>query len=192
MGGLEIWLIAVSLAMDCLAISITTGIILQKIRWKIMLRMALAFGIFQAAMTFIGWAGASFFNKMIENVDHWIAFGLLCFIGIQMIRESFKKEEEKTFDPTKWSVTLMMAVATSIDAVAVGISFSLVGFSCNNGNIISASLIIGLVAFIISWIGLFGGFWGGKEFAKNIRAELWGGLILIGIGVKILVEHLCS
>lgn len=190
MGGFEIWLIAISLAMDCFAVSIASGVILKKIRWNIMWRMAIAFGFFQMIMPIIGWIGASFFKGLIENVDHWIAFILLAFIGVRMIIDSFKKEEERTFDPTKWSVTFYLAVATSIDAIAIGISFGFLGFSSGGGNIISASLIIGLVAFIISWIGLFVGFLGGKSSICRLKPELWGGLILIIIGTKILIEHL--
>jgi putative Mn2+ efflux pump MntP len=189
MGGLEIWLIAISLAMDCFAVSIATGVFLKRICWNVMIRTALAFGVFQMAMTLIGWAGASYFSKAIEDIDHWIAFGLLLFLGIRMILESFKKKEDRTLDPTKWNITIIEAIATSIDAVAVGISFAFLGFGGSGKSILGASIIIGLVAFVMSWVGLFGGLMCGKSFAEKIRAELWGGLILIGIGIKILIEH---
>ena len=115
MSILEIWLLAVSLAIDCFTVSITSGIILHRIRWGIFLKMAFLFGLFQAAMPFLGWLGASRFNHLIETYDHWIAFALLAFLGIRMIREHFKDEEERSFDPTRMKVILTLAVATSID-----------------------------------------------------------------------------
>lgn len=190
MRGIEVWLIAISLAMDCFAVSIASGIILKRIYWKVILRTAFAFGFFQMMMTLIGWFFAYSFNHLIEGIDHWIAFGLLATIGIRMIIESFKKKEERSFNPVKWKVTILMAVATSIDAVAVGISYSLVESKTAGQNILSASIIIGFVAFIISLIGFVGSICFGKSFAKKLCAEMWGGIILIGIGTKILIEHL--
>lgn len=190
MGGLDIWLIAISLAMDCLAVSIASGVVMCQRRWNIMWRMALAFGLFQMMMTLIGFFGASFLKGFIEAIDHWIAFGILTIIGIEMIIDAFKKEKEKSLDPSKWSMTLTMAIGTSIDALAVGISFAFLGFNSGDGNIISASFIIGFVAFAVSWIGLFAGIYSGKGIISKIKPELWGGLILIIIGIKILIEHL--
>lgn len=188
MSFAEIWLLAVSLAIDCFTVSVTSGIILHRIRWGIFLKMAFFFGLFQAAMPLIGWVGASSFNHLIEAYDHWIAFGLLAFLGIRMIRSHFREDEENCcFDPTRLSVILTLAIATSIDALAVGISFAFTGF--NTLASLSYPLwAIGIASFVISIAGSIIGVFFGKRF--NLRMELFGGLVLIGIGLKILIEHL--
>ena len=120
MTGLEIWLLAIGLAMDCLAVSIASGIILRRIQWRPMLIMAFFFGLFQAIMPLLGWLGASTFSHLIESVDHWIAFAILAFLGGRMIKESFKEEDCcQRFNPASLKVVITMAVATSIDALAV-------------------------------------------------------------------------
>ena len=189
MSILEIWLLAVSLAIDCFTVSITSGIILHRIRWGIFLKMAFLFGLFQAAMPFLGWLGASRFNHLIETYDHWIAFALLAFLGIRMIREHFKDEEERSFDPTRMKVILTLAVATSIDALAVGISFAFTGFRTLS-SLLYPLTAIGIDSFVISLAGSLIGVFFGKRF--NLRVEIFGGLVLIGIGVKILFEHLLA
>ena len=189
MSILEIWLLAVSLAIDCFTVSITSGIILHRIRWGIFLKMAFLFGLFQAAMPFLGWLGASRFNHLIETYDHWIAFALLAFLGIRMIREHFKDEEERSFDPTRMKVILTLAVATSIDAQAVGISFAFTGFRTLS-SLLYPLTAIGIASFVISLAGSLIGVFFGKRF--NLRVEIFGGLVLIGIGVKILFEHLLA
>ena len=189
MSILEIWLLAVSLAIDCFTVSITSGIILHRIRWGIFLKMAFLFGLFQAAMPFRGWVGASRFNHLIETYDHWIAFALLAFLGIRMIREHFKDEEERSFDPTRMKVILTLAVATSIDALAVGISFAFTGFRTLS-SLLYPLTAIGIASFVISLAGSLIGVFFGKRF--NLRVEIFGGLVLIGIGVKILFEHLLA
>mgnify|MGYP002577685529 FL=1 len=189
MSILEIWLLAVSLAIDCFTVSITSGIILHRIRWGIFLKMAFLFGLFQAAMPFFGWLGASRFNHLIETYDHWIAFALLAFLGIRMIREHFKDEEERSFDPTRMKVILTLAVATSIDALAVGISFAFTGFRTLS-SLLYPLTAIGIASFVISLAGSLIGVFFGKRF--NLRVEIFGGLVLIGIGVKILFEHLLA
>lgn len=189
MSILEIWLLAVSLAIDCFTVSITSGIILHRIRWGIFLKMAFLFGLFQAAMPFLGWLGASRFNHLIETYDHWIAFALLAFLGIRMIREHFKGEEERSFDPTRMKVILTLAVATSIDALAVGISFAFTGFRTLS-SLLYPLTAIGIASFVISLAGSLIGVFFGKRF--NLRVEIFGGLVLIGIGVKILFEHLLA
>lgn len=189
MSILEIWLLAVSLAIDCFTVSITSGIILHRIRWGIFLKMAFLFGLFQAAMPFLGWLGASRFNHLIETYDHWIAFTLLAFLGIRMIREHFKDEEERSFDPTRMKVILTLAVATSIDALAVGISFAFTGFRTLS-SLLYPLTAIGIASFVISLAGSLIGVFFGKRF--NLRVEIFGGLVLIGIGVKILFEHLLA
>lgn len=189
MSILEIWLLAVSLTIDCFTVSITSGIILHRIRWGIFLKMAFLFGLFQAAMPFLGWLGASRFNHLIETYDHWIAFALLAFLGIRMIREHFKDEEERSFDPTRMKVILTLAVATSIDALAVGISFAFTGFRTLS-SLLYPLTAIGIASFVISLAGSLIGVFFGKRF--NLRVEIFGGLVLIGIGVKILFEHLLA
>lgn len=190
MTTIEIWLLAVGLAMDCFAISIASGIMLKRTLWRPMLMMAFFFGLFQAGMPLIGWACASTFSHLIEDVDHWIAFGILAFLGVRMVRESFKEEEcRQDFDPTRLKVVLMLAVATSIDALAVGVSFAFLGMK-SVAAILPSVGIIGFVSFALSLAGLLFGIRFGCGIARRLKAELWGGIILILIGLKILIEHL--
>lgn len=190
MTGIEIWLIAVSLAMDCFAVSISSGIFLKRIQWRHMLTMAFFFGLFQAMMPLLGWIGISTFSHILESIDHWIAFVILAFLGVRMILESFKDEENRhNFDPTKLKVILTLAVATSIDALAIGISFSCLGLR-QWSQIIPPVSIIGFVSFAFSIIGLLFGIRCGCGLAKKLHAELLGGIILTAIGCKILIEHL--
>ena len=190
MTGLEIWLLAIGLAMDCLAVSIASGIILKRIQWRPMLVMAFFFGLFQAIMPLLGWLGASTFSHLIESVDHWIAFAILAFLGGRMIKESFKEEDCcQRFNPASLKVVITMAIATSIDALAIGVSFAFLGIkSCSS--ILYPVGIIGFVSFLMSLIGLIFGIRFGCGIARKLRAELWGAIILILIGTKILIEHL--
>ena len=190
MTGLEIWLLAIGLAMDCLAVSIASGIILKRIQWRPMLVMAFFFGLFQAIMPLLGWLGASTFSHLIESVDHWIAFAILAFLGGRMIKESFKEEDCcQRFNPASLKVVITMAIATSVDALAIGVSFAFLGIkSCSS--ILYPVGIIGFVSFLMSLIGLIFGIRFGCGIARKLRAELWGGIILILIGTKILIEHL--
>lgn len=190
MTGLEIWLLAIGLAMDCLAVSIASGIILKRIQWRPMLVMAFFFGLFQAIMPLLGWLGASTFSHLIESVDHWIAFAILAFLGGRMIKESFKEEDCcQRFNPASLKVVITMAIATSIDALAIGVSFAFLGIkSCSS--ILYPVGIIGFVSFLMSLIGLIFGIRFGCGIAQKLRAELWGGIILILIGTQILIEHL--
>ena len=181
MTGLEIWLLAIGLAMDCFAVSIASGIILKRVQLRPMLIMALAFGFFQALMPLLGWIGASFFSHLIESIDHWIAFAILAFLGGRMIMESFKDEDcRHEFDPTKLKVVAALAVATSIAFLGV----------CNFASILPPIGIIGFVSFALSLAGLMFGIRCGCGIARKLRSELWGGIILIVIGTKILIEHL--
>lgn len=190
MTTIEIWLLAVGLAMDCFAISIASGIMLKRTLWRPMLMMAFFFGLFQAGMPLIGWACASTLSHLIEDVDHWIAFGILAFLGVRMVRESFKEEEcRQDFDPTRLKVVLMLAVATSIDALAVGVSFAFLGMK-SVAAILPPVGIIGFVSFALSLVGLMFGIRFGCGIARRLKAERWGGVILVLIGLKILIEHL--
>lgn len=189
MNQLDIWFLALALAMDCFAVSIASGIIVKKHLGKMVIRMAFLFGLFQAAMPLIGWLGVSTFTSYLENIDHWIAFGLLAFLGGRMIRESFLPEEEKKIKPRKLKTQVVLAIATSIDALAVGISFACTGFS-NIKMLTCPLLIIGFVSFVMSIIGVLLGVKFGKPITKKLKPELLGGVILIFIGIKVLLSHL--
>lgn len=187
---MEIWLVAIGLAMDCFAVSIASGILLKRVRLRPMLVMAFFFGLFQALMPLVGWIGAGLFSHLIENIDHWIAFGILAFLGGRMIKESFEDEEcRHEYDPTRLQVVLTLAVATSIDALAIGVSFAFLGVK-GLSDILPPVGIIGLVSFGLSLAGLLIGIRFGCGIARKLRAELWGGIILVFIGTKILIEHL--
>ena len=180
----DVIIISISLAMDCFALSIAGGATTKKPRVINALKVGLFFGLFQALMPVIGWYIGFGFKDLIENVDHWIAFGLLGAIGVKMIYESFKIESEKNkINLIKISSLLILSVATSIDALVVGITFSLLEIS-----LYLSVAIIGLFTFVFSISGYFIGHKLGK-FLEN-KVELIGGIILIGIGTKILIEHL--
>ena len=183
---LNILVISTSLAVDCFAVSIAAGATTASKKPKIIdaLKIGLSFGLFQAVMPVIGWYIGLGFKKLIENMDYWIAFGLLCAIGIKMIYEAFKNRgEEKKVSLVKLSTLLVLSVATSIDALAVGISFSLLDIP-----LYISVAIIGAFAFIFSIAGYFIGNKIGRFFENKI--EFVGGIIIIGIGIKILIEHL--
>jgi manganese efflux pump family protein len=181
MSVLVLILISLGLAMDAFAVSVSCGICGRPRKWKFIAKVGLFFGGFQAVMPVVGWLAGSGFKGLISSVDHWVAFGLLSLIGVKMIYESFVLVE-KRFDPRKTRVLFMLAVATSIDALAVGLSFALLGTG-----IFVPALVIGLVTFGVSCLGVWLGDKVGAKFEK--RVEVLGGLILIGIGVKILLEH---
>ena len=189
MTHIEIWLVALALAMDCFAVSLASGIIFKRAVPRQMVAMVLLFGLFQALNPLLGWLGAELCRELIESVDHWIAFAILGFLGVRMIIDSFKDEEEKRFNPRRFKVIITLAVATSIDALAVGISFSCMGYS-SLPSLIYPLVAIGIVSSAMTALGLFLGVRFGKAFAGRLRAELWGGIILIAIGVKVLIEHL--
>ena len=203
MSLIDIILLAVALAMDCLTVSIVSGVITNG-QWKMdngqlaarsnnfqlsQLRMAFLFGLFQAMMPLIGWLGISHFQAYMEAYDHWIAFTMLGFIGGRMVWESFGPEEEQHFNPRRLRTQLLLAVATSIDALAVGISFACTGYTAV-GQLTLPLIIIGVVSFLFSLIGYQLGARFGRSIARRLKPELFGGIILIGIGVKILMEHL--
>ncbi len=187
MSVFEIILLAIALAMDCLTVSIVAGVLgtTRRNSW----RMAFLFGLFQALMPLIGWLGISQFNDFIKAVDHWIAFGLLAFIGGRMIKESFDSEEEKHFDANRLGTQLLLAIATSIDALAIGITFACTGYE-NISQLTLPLIIIGVVSLLFSLIGYHTGSRFGRVITRKIKPELIGGIILIIIGVKILLTHL--
>lgn len=186
MNLLDIIFLAIALAMDCFAVSIVSGVLGGGV-----LRMAFFFGFFQAMMPLLGWLGISYFSTQLEAYDHWIAFSLLLMIGCNMIREAFSSEEEEHqhFNPNLLHTQLLLAIATSIDALAVGISFACTGYQ-QLSQLVLPLVIIGVVSFLFSIIGNRLGTRFGKAIAHRLKPELLGGVILILIGVKILVSHL--
>ena len=180
----EILLLAVGVSMDAFAVSIGKGLSAQRASWREALTVGLWFGGFQALMPVIGYYLGISFADLVTKVDHWIAFGLLLLIGGNMIREALQPEDEKTADTSfGFKTMLVLAIATSIDALALGVSFAFLGT-----NLWRAILIIGLTTFAFSAVGLLIGKKVGTRF--HAGAQILGGVILIAIGVKILVEHL--
>ena len=189
MGLIELILIAVGLSMDAFAVSICKGLNMRQMNYRHAGIIALFFGGFQALMPFIGWLLGKQFEAYITRLDHWVAFVLLALIGANMIREALG-EEEDTAHPEECRQSalqlkelFLLAIATSIDALAVGITFAFLQV-----RIIPAVSLIGLTTFVISFIGVGIGHRFGSRFEK--RAEITGGVILILIGLKILLEHL--
>jgi len=189
MSLIDITFLALALAMDCFTVSIVSGVIIRKYILSIILRMAILFGLFQAMMPFIGWLGISYFSHYLESVDHWIAFGLLAFLGGKMIKDSFGSEEEAHFDPSKLTSQLLFAVATSIDALAVGISFACLGYK-NIEQLTLPLIVIGVCSFVMSILGNILGVMCGKSIVKRLKPEFIGGVILLLIGFRILYEHI--
>ena len=184
MGLVEIILIAISLAMDAFAVSICKGLSMKKMDWKKAIIIALYFGLFQGGMPLIGYILGVGFEESIKFIDHWIAFGLLAFIGGNMIKEALSKnEDDEVDDKVDFKTMIVLAIATSIDALAVGVTFAFL-----NVNIILAVSLIAIITFIISCIGVKLGNVFGDKYEK--KAELAGGIVLILIGLKILLEHL--
>ena len=184
MGLLEIVIIAIGLSMDAFAVSITLGLSIEKIKIKEIIIPGIYFGMFQALMPLIGYlAGINFSNK-IQYLDHWVAFVLLVFIGGKMIKDSFAEDHEQTNEnPFKFFKMLLLAIATSIDALVIGVTFAFFEI-----NIFEAITIIGLTTFFISISGAIIGKFFGVKFKS--KAEFIGGFILVLLGVKIIIEHL--
>jgi len=176
--------IALALAMDAFAVAMAAGVALHPVSKRQLFRLGFHFGLFQGLMPIIGWLAGLSLQSLISAYDHWLAFGLLSFVGGKMIFEAFHDDEEKQkTDPTRGATMVMLSVATSIDALAVGLSLALIGV-----NIWTPALVIGLTASTLTVAGMLLGAKIGMIWGK--RVEVLGGLVLIGIGVKILVEHL--
>lgn len=183
MGILEIILIGIGLSMDAFAVSICKGLSMKKINWKKVFIIGGYFGVFQAIMPIIGYFLGTTFESFVTQIDHWIAFILLAIIGANMIRESFNEECDNCNDRVDFKTMIVLAIATSIDALAIGITFAFFEV-----NLLVTTLIIGIITFIICLLGtIIGNKFGSKYGSK---AELVGGIILILIGIKILLEHL--
>ena len=185
----ESLLIAFALAMDCFAVSVVSGVIIRRYEGRTMFTLAFFLGLFQALMPLVGWFLTSRFNAYIQAVDHWIAFGMLAFIGGKMIADSFKEEDDKSVNPRDLRTQLVLAVATSIDALAVGISYACTGYN-TLAQLTVPLVLIGVVSFGMSVLGFSIGVRFGDAVNRKMRPELLGGLILLGIGVRILIEHL--
>jgi putative Mn2+ efflux pump MntP len=183
MGFLEILLVALGLAMDAFAVSLGAGATRFVNGPRPVFRLSFHFGLFQALMPLLGWLAGAFVASYIAAFDHWIAFGLLGFVGARMIRSGLDREGECfEVDPSRGGTLVMLAVATSIDAFAVGLSLAML-----NLNILYPAVVIGIVAAVLSMVGLALGHRLGCQFGKSM--ELVGGIILIAIGLRVVLSH---
>ncbi|MEM0360660.1 MAG: manganese efflux pump MntP family protein [Candidatus Diapherotrites archaeon] len=182
MDFFSLFLVAFALAMDCLAVCLAAGISTKKVSLSQALKTAFLFGFFQAVMPLLGWLAGIKFLELIRGLDHWIAFLVLSIIGVKMALESRKKSNSKKTNYFENKVLFFLAVATSIDALAVGLSLAFVGT-----NIFFSVLLIGITTFFVS----LGGIAFGKKASVRLksRAEILGGIILIAIGARIVLEH---
>ncbi|MCX8094687.1 MAG: manganese efflux pump MntP family protein [Caldisericia bacterium] len=180
---ISILLIGVALSMDAFAVGLSCGIVKRNFNFIYPFRISFSFGFFQFGMVFLGYfIGINLLN-LIKDYDHWAAFLILFFVGIKMIFESFEKEKERKLNPENLRTLIFLSIATSIDAFAVGVSLSLLKIK-----IFFPSIFIGITTFTLTFISVYSGCFLGKIFRKG--AEILGGLILISIGVKILIEHI--
>jgi putative Mn2+ efflux pump MntP len=183
MSTLSLFMVAIGLAMDAFAVSISSGVVIEKVRTRHALVIATFFGGFQAMMPLAGWSVGSRLQARLGSFDHWVAFLLLLAVGAKMVWESVKDDASRArLDPTRTWVLLMLAVATSIDALAVGLSLSFL-----DASILLPVLLIGSVTFVMSFVGTYLGDIAGRVVGR--RAEAVGGIILIAIGIKIVIEH---
>lgn len=184
MDLVTIVLISIGLAMDAFAVSICKGLSMKKLDMKKALIIGLYFGLFQGMMPIIGYLLGKNFSDVVEVVDHWIAFILLGFIGGKMIKESLSKDDDGCTDDVSFKTMVVLAIATSIDALAVGITFAFL----KNTYLVLSFVLIGVITFVLSVLGVKIGNVFGDKYEK--KAEFAGGLILILLGLKILLEHL--
>jgi manganese efflux pump family protein len=183
MSLITIFILAVGLGVDAFSVAIGIGATNDKKLWTPILRLSVAFGLFQSFMPIVGWLAGQTVVEIIASFDHWIAFALLALVGGKMIREGFEKESDvRKADPTRGWPLLLLSIATSIDALAVGFSFSIL-----KNPILFPAVIIGIVCFIMTIIGMIFGKALAKIFGKKV--EIFGGLVLIAIGIKILIDH---
>ena len=185
----ELILLSLGLAMDAFSVSVCKGLSMKKIDYRGAVVTALFFGVFQGGMPLIGYFLGSRFEAFISRYSHWVAFTLLGFIGGKMIWDSFKEENESSLNPQDWFTGILLAVATSIDALAVGITYACTGYDSLQ-SLSFPLVIIGLVSFAFSVTGYLLGVRFGEKVNEKVRPELLGGLILLFIGLRILAEHL--
>lgn len=183
----EIILLAIALAMDAFSVSITQGMLIRKKAFPLALKLSIVFGFFQALMPLVGYLLGTAFASYIQSIDHWIAFILLGFLGIRMIRESLQNDElpesGHDLDSLDFKTVIVLAIATSIDALAAGVTFAFL-----KTNILMAVGIIGILTAFLCFIGVYIGYLARSKFKFNM--ELIGGCILVILGLKILLEHL--
>jgi len=179
-------LIALALAVDAFAVALAAGVSLCQVSGRQTFRLAFHFGLFQAGMNIVGWAAGLTVRNLLASIDHWLAFGLLALVAVKMIKDSLagREDEAQKLDPTRGYTLIVLSVATSIDSLAVGLSFSML-----NVSIWLPAVIIGLVATMLTVAGLRLGCWLGAASRIGARAEIAGGLVLLGIGVNILYQH---
>ena len=208
MGLFDLLLLSVALAMDCFAVSIASGVLMGRldvlsfrrlgVRGErgetrpitLILRLSILFGVFQALMPLVGWLCTTWLAESIEAYDHWVAFALLAFLGGRMIRDAFGDDDEaRHFDVSSWWTDIVLAVATSIDALAVGISLAMMGYR-TLAQLALPLVVIGLGSFLFGVVGHGLGMRFGERIRRRLKPELLGGIILIAIGVKILLTHL--
>ena len=183
MSLITIFLVALSMAMDAFAVSLCSGVKIGP-GPRPVFRIAFHFGLFQALLPILGWLFGNTIEPLVRNFDHWVAFGLLAFVGVRMIRSGLSKDEDEIVkDPSRGWTMVMLSIAVSIDALAIGLSLGVIGVT-----IWTPAIVIGLVTGALSLIGLRVGNGVGKRYGKPV--EVLGGLVLIGIGVRIVMSHL--
>jgi len=189
----ELILLSIALAMDCFTVSVASGFLLrssQRTPWLVVVWLSFLFGLFQALMPLVGWLLTNHFAHYIADYDHWVAFGMLTFIGGRMVADAFRPSDRPaTFNPRHLTTQLLLAVATSIDALAVGISFAATGYA-HLASLLVPLLLIGVASLGFGLLGHWLGLRFGNMVSRRLRPELVGGVILILIGFKILAEHL--
>ena len=186
MDLLSVFLIALALAVDAFAVALAAGVSLCQVNGRQTFRLSFHFGLFQAMMNVIGWSAGLTVRSFLEGVDHWLAFGLLALVAVKMIKDAMvgRQEEAKKIDPTRGYTLVMLSVATSIDSLAVGLSFAVL-----NVSVWMPAAVIGLVATLLTIIGLRLGCLLGSASKVGARAEIAGGLVLLAIGFNILHQH---
>ncbi len=193
MTHLELWLLAIGLAMDCFVIAISRGLMIQKIEWKEVVGVAFLFGLSPALLSLLGCYISSSFTHYVENIDHWIVFIIFSWLGIQMIKEYYN--ERGKIVPCKtcinFKVISLLALATSVDAFGVGLSWALLGME-RGADVLYSSSVVGITSSLFTFVGLLFGCWSQKRsyYLRQIPVKLLGGLILLAIGGKVLFEHL--
>lgn len=189
MGFLDILVLAVALSMDSFTMAIISGVVLKRRDWGVIVPLGFLFGFFQAAMPLLGWLLTARFSRYIEAYNHWIAFALLVLIGGKMIVGSFQEKVQYAFNPVRLNTQIALALATSIDALAVGISFVCVGYT-TLGSLLFPLLAVGIASFVLGVAGCLLGIRFGVTVSRRMKPELFGGVILVFIGIKILFSHL--
>ncbi|MBP3252155.1 MAG: manganese efflux pump [Prevotella sp.] len=186
MSLIEVIALAVALAMDCLTVAVVSGVLLGRMEWVTALRMSVLFGAFQALMPLAGWLLMSFFAMQVEWAGHYVAFVLLAFVGGKMVRESLQPAGVQHFNPRRLLTQLLLAVATSIDALAVGVSLAVVGYR-SASQLLLPLAVIGLTSLLFGIAGWLLGARLGCTFSRRFNPEFVGGMLLIALGVKMLV-----